>query len=205
KGRLLYGVAGKHYPKNYAAPIVVTESSDIAGLYYSGNKMLDSVSIRIHFNKATGKKVTLKEAPAKNYPGNGAFTLVDGIQNEGGLSRSREFLGFQGKDMEATLDLGTPQKINTVVVHSFQQENSWIYPPQSVEASYSSDGKSYKPLGTSSDFKITQGGNGTMSVNSTPVTARFVRVIVRNYGAIPEGKPGAGNKAWLFVDEIEVN
>ena len=34
---------------------------------------------------------------------------------------------------------------------------------------------------------------------------RFVKVVVTNWGEIPAGNPGAGNKAWLFVDEIEVN
>jgi hypothetical protein len=29
--------------------------------------------------------------------------------------------------------------------------------------------------------------------------------VVEHYGKIPEGMPGAGNAAWLFVDEIEVN
>ena len=31
------------------------------------------------FNKATGKKITLKDQPAPNYPGSGAFTLVNGV------------------------------------------------------------------------------------------------------------------------------
>ncbi|MEI2739694.1 MAG: hypothetical protein V9F01_13045 [Chitinophagaceae bacterium] len=35
-------------------------------------------------------------------------------------------------------------------------------------------------------------------------SARYIKVVVKNYGTIPDGKPGAGNKAWLFVDEIEV-
>ena len=36
-------------------------------------------------------------------------------------------------------------------------------------------------------------------------TGRFVKVLVKNLGTIPEGNSGAGNKPWLFVDEIEVN
>jgi hypothetical protein len=33
---------------------------------------------------------------------------------------------------------------------------------------------------------------------------RFIKVVAKNYGLIPSGEPGAGNKAWLFADEIEV-
>jgi hexosaminidase len=35
--------------------------------------------------------------------------------------------------------------------------------------------------------------------------ARYVKVVVKNWGKIPDGNAGAGNKAWLFVDEIEIN
>jgi hexosaminidase len=28
---------------------------------------------------------------------------------------------------------------------------------------------------------------------------------IPNYGIIPEGKQGAGNKAWTFIDEIIIN
>jgi hexosaminidase len=27
-------------------------------------------------------------------------------------------------------------------------------------------------------------------------------ITIPNYGIIPEGKQGAGHKAWLFIDEI---
>jgi hexosaminidase len=30
-------------------------------------------------------------------------------------------------------------------------------------------------------------------------------VVVKNRGEIPQGNPGAGSKAWLFIDEIEIN
>ena len=50
-----------------------------------------TLSQKFSFNKATGKKITLATEPNKSYPGDGAFTLVNGVQNEKALSRSREF------------------------------------------------------------------------------------------------------------------
>ena len=35
-------------------------------------------------------------------------------------------------------------------------------------------------------------------------TARYVRIAVKHIERIPEGHAGAGNPAWLFLDEIEV-
>jgi hexosaminidase len=68
----------------------------------------------------------------------------------------------------------------------------------------SDDGQYFSSLGKTEKFAITRGGNGTMTIKGTN-TGRVVKVIVKNWGKIPEGNPGAGNKAWLFVDEIEVN
>jgi len=37
------------------------------------------------------------------------------------------------------------------------------------------------------------------------VSSRYIYLKIPNYGIIPEGKQGAGNKAWTFIDEIIVN
>ena len=44
-----------------------------------------------------------------------------------------------------------------------------------------------------------------MKVDLGITSAQYLRVVVKNSGIIPSGKPGAGNKAWLMVDELEVN
>jgi hypothetical protein len=36
----------------------------------------------------------------------------------------------------------------------------------------------------------------------SPPTLRFLRVQARNFGPLPDWHPGAGEPAWLFVDEI---
>jgi hypothetical protein len=42
------------------------------------------------------------------------------------------------------------------------------------------------------------------SADISPVNARYVRLRAKNLGICPEWHKGAGNKAWLFVDEITV-
>ena len=36
------------------------------------------------------------------------------------------------------------------------------------------------------------------------VIARYVKVLAKNYGTLPEGHQGVGGDAFIFVDEIEV-
>ncbi len=157
------------------------------------------------FNKATGKKITTTPA-SDNYPGSGAFTLVNAVQNETGLAKSEEFLGYNGTNCEASIDLGSIQQISTVKAHVFDRPESWIYRPAFFHVAISKDGSQYTTMGTSDLFEATgDAGNGIMTVNQKSVAARYIKVKLGNFGTIPAGNPGEGSKAWLFVDEIEVN
>jgi hexosaminidase len=55
------------------------------------------------------------------------------------------------------------------------------------------------------DYIPMKDNNGVMKVEFNPTTTRFVKVLIKNWGEIPQGNPGASNKAWLFVDEIEID
>jgi hypothetical protein len=48
-------------------------------------------------------------------------------------------------------------------------------------------------------------GKGKMMLSSKAIYAQYVKAVINNWGTIPAGNPGAGNKPWLFVDEIEVD
>ncbi|MFM7672807.1 MAG: family 20 glycosylhydrolase [Bacteroidota bacterium] len=163
------------------------------------------VKQNFYLNKATGKDITLANPPSKQYGGDGAFTLVNGVQNEKGLARSRDFLGFSGTDCIATIDLENVQSVKTITVHTFEQKASWIHPPADASLEVSENG---------SDFRMVEGSFvpstddskrvEKLQLNFPATNARYVRVSVKNLGTIPARNAGAGNKAWLFVDEIEV-
>jgi len=189
--------------QEYTLPIPVTQNIEINAVLTSADNVLigNWVSQQFYVNKATGKTVTLKDQPSKAYAGNGGFTLVDGVQNKVGMIKSAQFLGFSGKDLEATIDLGAVQPISNIILHAFEQTGSWIYRPQFVTFYASEDGNTYQLL----DSFINQENKKNLIYNSNKnTTARFIKVIAKNAGIIETGKPGAGSKAWLFADEIEV-
>ena len=123
----------------YEKPQLIQKNTDAYA-----NINIDSKSIGVnqifHFNKATGKKIILTTPPSERYPGDGAFTLVNGIQNEKGLLRSKEFLGFNGMDCDALINLGSFQTVTSVTVHAFQQKGSQIWQPLSMEAFFQMTG-----------------------------------------------------------------
>jgi hexosaminidase len=193
---------------NYTTPIHVKTTQLVAAIaMVDGKAMSNPISQTILFNKATGKKITLTTQPSPTYKGDGAFTLVNGIQNENGLSKSKQFLGFSGTDCEAVIDLGKEEKITNVIIHCLRESGSWIYRPLTVEVFISSNGTDFTSAGLTDDFKIKTKGleTGTMKVEFAEKNSRYVKVVIKNWGEIPSGNPGEGNKAWLFVDEIEIN
>lgn len=194
---------------DYTTPILVKSTQLVAAIsMVNGNAISNPVSQNLLFNKATGKKITLATQPSDTYKGDGSFTLVNGIQNEKGLAQRKDFLGFSGADCEAVIDLGKEEKLSSVIVHSFNEPRSWIHRPLTMEVFVSGDGNNFSSVGLTDDFLESRAktGNGTMKVEFTMAhPARYVKVVVKNWGEIPQGNPGAGSKAWLFVDEIEIN
>jgi hexosaminidase len=193
----------------YIKPIALRETVNLSFSILKDSQFLKISSQKFSFNKATGKKITLTTEADKKYPGDGAFTLVNGVQNEKGMLKSSEFLGFNGTDMEALIDLGKTTEISNVIVHVLEQNGSWIYLPSQVKVIFipdvdftENDLKNF-PSTTRPVNPVEDMGAKTISVENIQ-KCRYIKVTAKNFGLIPAGKPGAGNPAWLFVDEIEV-
>jgi hexosaminidase len=197
------------YAQGYTEPVKILSSDSYSASLYSNGKEVSTISQKFFFNKATGKKITLVTPPSDKYPADGAFTLVNGVQNEMGMARSSEFLGFLGKDLDATIDLGKETEVSKISLHTLNQNGSWIYLPAQIEVSFipfidTTIITKHPPI-VSITHIVKDENNKQVIQLSEPKTCRYIRVFAKNYGIIPSGKPGAGNPAWLFVDEIEVD
>jgi hexosaminidase len=160
---------------------------------------------KIRFAQSTGKKIVLTNPPAQNFPGEGgAFGLVNGVVSEKGQN-STEWLGWQGKDLEAIVDLGRNRSIKEVITHVLTARGSQPCKPQWMEVLVSANGTSYKTVGKTTEVINDSLNMGRLYLSFPAATARFVKIRVKNFGTIPDGMPGAGNEAWLYADEIQVN
>ncbi|HYE56810.1 MAG TPA: hypothetical protein VD996_18315, partial [Chitinophagaceae bacterium] len=104
------------------------------------------------------------------------------------------------------IDLVKATAVSSVKVHTMEQNGAWIYLPASIEVLTSKDGKIFTKAGSTTSYEEDNSGLGSsyMKVSFSPHTVRYIRVIAKNYGKIPENEPGAGNMAWLFIDELQV-
>lgn len=189
--------------KVYQSPILITKDVQTSANIKDENNVIigNWVTQNFTINKATGKKITLSEPPSKSYPGNGAATLVDGVQNKMGLVKSKEFIGYVNKDLEAIIDLNEATPISEINLHIFEQVNSWIHRPASVSFYSSLDGNQYQLLETT---KTATGKIHLLYTITKNISARFIKIVAEKSGKIPAGFAGEGQNAWLFADEIEI-
>jgi hexosaminidase len=191
----------------YTDPLTINTTTTIKAGIFEDGKLKETFSEKtIVFHQGLGAKVKYKSEPNFRYPGQGEQTLVDGLK---GTKNHRTGLwqGFQGDDLEITIDLGSVKPISRVSATFFQRERSWIFLPKKFEVSYSEDGDSYSRVKTL-DNPIPPKTDGAFieefGFDLTNANARFVKVKASNLGVCPEWHDGAGGLCWLFVDEVVV-
>lgn len=189
----------------YEGPVQINQDCEFKAIVVRPNGTSRIFSEDIFFNKATMKPITLKEQPSKGYVFNGAQVLVDGLRG-GSNYKTGHWLGFQGKDLDATIDLKEPTEIQKVSFNTNVVKGDWIMGASAVTVKVSDDGKNFKEVASKKIPGLTQNdkdGLYPQEISFAPVKARYVEVII-NSSKLPKWHGGAGSPAFLFVDEIEI-
>ena len=187
--------------KPYTEKIIITEDTKIhAGVFKNNELVSNPFSETINYHKAITGKVDLNALPHKAYNAGGKEALINGVNGSNQRYGDKEWLGFWGEDLEITIDLGELKTIKTFASRFYNATGQWIYAPKKVSLYNSEDGKKYAPL------KNVELENDKIIIDVyldfNKIDTRFIKIVIPNYGIIPEGKQGAGNKAWTFIDEI---
>ncbi|SHM06050.1 beta-N-acetylhexosaminidase [Chryseobacterium polytrichastri] len=190
--------------QTYQNPIPVSKSMTIKSAYFENGQIKSAVSSQqFTISKTTGKTITLEEQPSENYSFGGAFTLIDGIiGNQKQLGKT--WLGFQGKDVVATIDFGDKTPFSEVSFNTLENKGSWIHLAKSAQIFVSDDNKNFKLIKEIGKDEI-QNSKGKIKLNVGNQNSKYIKIKIENAGIIPAGNPGADSKAWLFVDEIGAN
>lgn len=199
---IYYSIDNTPPSKLYAGPIPINASTTIKAVVKDENdKEISQVfeqKIRVH--KAFGKNILLSTQPHKAYSSGGKEALVNGVSGNNKRYGDKEWLGFSGKDVVVMIDLGEFKTINSVATRFHNGNGQWIYAPKKLNLYF--DLGNGKDISFDNVFKPNDSLLVNFKVNLTGIKARRLRITIPNYGVIPEGKQGAGHKAWTFIDEI---
>lgn len=189
----------------YTERIPITKSTKLNAAVFNSEKQLGKTFTQeINFHKAVGSKITINKEPHKSYSGSGAEGLINGISGSDSRYGDKEWLGFWGDNIEITIDLGEEREINTIETRFYNGNGQWIYAPEHIGIRIILDNNEV----VANKLLVEDSDNPNINLailKLRPLRAKTIVFMVPNYGTIPEGKQGAGNKAWTFIDEIIVN
>ena len=183
--------------------LLIEKTNTVKAQIFVGKKPYGKVFEQmVNINKATGKKITLTNAPKGNFNPKNPFTLNNGIigthrYNEG------QWSGFSGENLEAVVDLEKSQNIKEIGISILKYHWQRMWEPSVLTFAISNDGQNFIEVYQQTAFP--SNAINTIKVPITPISARYIKITGINKGIIPAGEYGAGNKAWLIVDEIVVN
>ena len=185
----------------YDGPIHLQHSATVRAVAYRHSVAVsDMTERRFYLHKGLGRPVELTVTASPKYPAvSGDATLVNGVTGSESYGDG-QWVGAEGTGLEAVVDLGAATDVSGIVVHSLNNRSNWVHQATEVRVAGSKDGTTYTALGSVS-FSDEESAIVTHVVAFEPSTARFVKVTIPPR-TIPKGRSGAGNPAWLFVDEI---
>jgi predicted alpha-1,2-mannosidase len=190
--------------QNYSQPVRITENTAFEASAYSGGQSSDTAHFEF-FRAPAWKSITLKNPYAPQYAAGGDRALIDGLKGPANF-RTGSWQGYDGKDVDAVIDLGSERDISQLSIGFLQEQNSWIFMPEEVSFLVSTDGRNFQEYGREKNA-IDQKKGGTIIYNFTAqknVKARYVKVVAKNRGICPDWHPGKGNPAWIFADELTI-
>ena len=204
-GDIMYSIDNQEFIQ-YSEPLKINTNCHLEGYVAYPNGTKGKVyKTNFDFSKASMKPIVLKNQPHRNYAYDGAQMLIDGLRG-GSNYRSGRWLGWYGKNLDATIDLQEVTEIKSVKFNLLINMKDWIFNAKSVKVLVSDDGIGFTEVATK-DFDLLPADYESnfypVEISFEPVNTRYVEVIVEPFDC-PEGHSGYGYPAWIFVDEIGV-
>jgi hypothetical protein len=195
-----------HLSRVYSQPFSVDSSVTVRVKAFSDNE--ESKSTAAHFYKLKyNYDIKISSPVNAQYAADGPKTLIDGIKGDVQW-RKGDWLGCQGQDFECVADLGHIKNVQYVSLDCLQDTRSWILFPTQVSFYASEDNKNFTLIETiantiSADNYTIQ--SHTFGKQLTlPVAAKYIKIIAKNFGKLPQWHEGKGGDAFIFTDELEI-
>ncbi|MDD3003677.1 GH92 family glycosyl hydrolase [Flavobacterium sp.] len=191
----------------YSNPLYINETSKIEAYLKSKDGQSEMISATF-FKKPNNYTIAIKSIYNPQYHAGGNDGLLDGIHGTKNWQKG-DWQGYQGQDFDAIVDLQETKSIRSISANFLQDSRSWILMPAQVEYYISSDNVNFNLVGTvahSIDPKETENLIKDFNLNlKNESKAKYIKVIAKNFGKLPEWHQGFGGESFIFIDEITIN
>lgn len=190
----------------YNQPFDIQQNATISCYVLNNNSQSNTISAQF-FKKPNNYTINIKSKYNPQYHAGGPEGLLDGILGTENW-RKGDWQGYQSQDFEAVIDLQEVKDITEISARFLQDQRSWILMPTKVEYYISDDNVNFTYFGSINntlDPKIEENTILNFTANETNnKKARYVKVIAKNFGKLPEWHQGFGGDAFIFIDEITI-
>ncbi|MCB2220150.1 MAG: family 20 glycosylhydrolase [Bacteroidetes bacterium] len=192
----------------YKQPFSIDSSVIIKAGIFKDDQLKEAISKKeIIFHKAFGLRGILRMEPNQNYMAKGSLSLTDGLKGSDNF-RDGYWLGFQGDDLDFTVDLEKPVNIQQVSISFLQNEGAWIIMPKEVKIEIlDSEMQVMAKVVIQPEYQPEVVGTWIedVAIDFDNIQGNIIHILAKNYGRLPDWHAYAGNEAWIFVDEVVVN
>lgn len=196
--------------KKYEKPFYI-EKSSLVLVYNEENGQKSNTISATFFKKPNNYSINIKSVYNPQYHAGGPEGLLDGILGTENW-RKGDWQGYQSQDFEAVVDLKEVKELYSFKANFLQDSRSWILMPTYLEFFISTDNVNFTSVGSLDIAKYSE--IDPKDENSftrefgvlldKKKTARYVKVIAKNFGKLPEWHQGFGGDAFIFIDEITI-
>ena len=192
----------------YKSSFVILKTTTIKAKAFKKGSVPSFVALR-QFNRLNIKNTTFVNPPAERYGKDADIALMDGKKGASG-DWQNDWLGFEGVDMDATIELAVPTDIMMVKVGICHEPNDWVIWPKGIWVSFSSDGNEFTEW-EKAEFPALLRPEKLQGLGRVEALAwvkvkqmKYVRVWIESPKVLYSGHPYAGEKAWIMVDEVTI-
>jgi len=206
KSTINYTLDGGEVDQNsaeYNRPITIENSATIKAKSFHDD-YLSSTTATAQTTQIThtitNANIQLTPEPHENYQGNGAMGLIDLQKGSLHFRGSKEWLGFQTKEVNISMVLKSEHKISALFLSHLVDQSGWIFPPKSVQVLSNGKEIGRADLDQAANKQTSHLGMTHIPINIDNYTNIELRIIPLD--EIPSWHDGKGTSPWLFIDEI---
>lgn len=200
--------------KPYSSSFEIDKTSTIEAYFtesIEANGQKSNTISATYYKKPNNYTIKIKSKYNPQYHAGGPEALIDGILGTENWKKG-EWHGYQSQDFEAVIDLQVEKPLFSFKANFLQDSRSWILMPTELEFLVSTDNIHFTSVGIfdiakNDDIKPENTDIKTRDFGillDRKINARYVKVIAKNYGKLPEWHQGFGGDAFIFIDEITV-
>ncbi len=182
--------------------VYLNENGLTAETYYQNT--LRFIDVQLYGNLAFQKTVSCNPMPDARYFCKGTSTLTNGVK--GTDDYKINWLGWEGQDVVIVVDLGKVQRISSISIGTLQYPKSWILHPASIACQISADSVKFTTAVIHTNDPADKAERDILEMRwlYMGAEARYVKFEITASKILPAWHNYAGNKSWVFVDEIVI-